>query len=251
MGETLVLADLHLSEDAPEITQRLLALEPRLRQADAVYFLGDVFEAWIGDDAPVPPTLQPVMDMLQRLSQSGVMLHFQPGNRDFLFGAQWGKRLNMRILPDVFVTTLYGQRLALLHGDTLCTDDHAYQAMRRKLRNPFSLFLLRHLPLGLRQRLAAKLRARSKQEIRAKNAAIMDVNLDAVTQVMQSTQVSVLIHGHTHRPAIHHLPNGDLRVVLGDWAHGASVLSLSAQGLQLEYVDAQSQRELERVCWPV
>lgn len=250
MGETLVLADLHLSEDAPEITQRLLAIEPRLRQADAVYFLGDVFEAWLGDDAPVPPTLLPVMDMLQRLSLDGVMLYFQPGNRDFLFGGQWGKRLNMRILPDVFVTTLYSQRLALLHGDTLCTDDHAYQAMRRKLRNPFSLFLLRHLPLNLRQRLAAKLRARSKQEIREKNAAIMDVNLDAVTQVMHSTQVAVLIHGHTHRPAIHHLPNGALRVVLGDWTHGASLLSLREQGLRLEYANAQDQKRHETAHWP-
>ncbi|MDD2893211.1 MAG: UDP-2,3-diacylglucosamine diphosphatase [Halothiobacillaceae bacterium] len=249
MTETLILADLHLREDAQDITQHLLNLEPRLRQADAVYILGDFVEAWVGDDAPIPASLQPAFDLLKRITTAGIPLFFQHGNRDFLVGKTLARRLGMRLLPDVVVTDFYTHRVALLHGDTLCTDDLPYQAMRRKLRHPLIRFILRHLPLNTRLKLAARLRERSKQAVGQKSESIMDVNPQAVDQSMRQLGVSVLIHGHTHRPAIHRLNHG-LRAVLGDWEEGAVLLSVQSTGLSLERIHAHGAQQLAYAPWP-
>lgn len=249
MSETLILADLHLREDAPHITQHLLDLEPRLLQADAVYILGDLVEVWVGDDAPIPANLQPAFDLLKRLSIAGTPLFFQHGNRDFLIGKALAVRLGLRLLPDAYITELYGHRVAMLHGDTLCTDDLPYQAMRRKLRHPLVRFILRHLPLKTRLNLAARLRARSKQATEQKTDLIMDVNQLAVAETMQQLKVNVLIHGHTHRAAIHSEPHG-LRAVLGDWEKGAVLLSIKPTGLRLEHIQAQSFQTIASATWP-
>ncbi|OYY75424.1 MAG: UDP-2,3-diacylglucosamine diphosphatase [Gammaproteobacteria bacterium 28-57-27] len=249
MSETIILADLHLREDAPHITQHLLALEARLLKADALYILGDFVEVWVGDDAPIPTHIQPAFDLLKRLSDAGVPLFFQHGNRDFMIGSALATRLGFSLLPDVYVTELYGHRVALLHGDTLCTDDLPYQAMRRKLRHPVVRFVLRHLPLKTRLNLATQLRERSKQATGQKTDGIMDVNNHAVSQTMQQQGVNVLIHGHTHRPAIHQETHG-LRAVLGDWEKGAVLLSVQSTGLSLERIHAHDPQQLAYEPWP-
>jgi len=253
MPETLILADLHLREDAPHITQHLLELEPRLLQADAVYILGDLVEVWVGDDAPVSASIQPAFALLQRLSNAGIPLFFQHGNRDFLIGKALAVRLGFRLLPDVYITEMYSHRVALLHGDTLCTDDLPYQAMRRKLRHPLVKFVLRHLPLKTRMNLASKLRERSKQATGQKNQLIMDVNAQAVRDTMQGHDVRVLIHGHTHRPAIHSEAYSEkygIRAVLGDWEDGAVLLSIQPEGLSLERIQHKEPLQLATTPWP-
>lgn len=248
--ETLFLADLHLREQAPEVTRRLLALESRLREAEAVYILGDLVEAWIGDDAPIHPDLLPAFQLLERLSTTGIPLYFQHGNRDFLIGKRLARRFGFQLLPEETVLHLYGQRIALVHGDELCTDDAAYQRMRRRLRHPLVRFILRHLPLRTRKKLAAGLRDRSRQETGRKAAAIMDVNTGAVTTLIRRLGVDVLVHGHTHRPAIHHEAEG-VRAVLGDWEDGAVLLSARPDGLRLERMDDTGQTSvLAQADWP-
>ncbi|MEW5837505.1 MAG: UDP-2,3-diacylglucosamine diphosphatase [Pseudomonadota bacterium] len=254
MGETLVLADLHLSEDKPEIIERFLALENRLLHADALYILGDFVEVWVGDDAPIPEALAPALALLARLTQAGVPVFFQHGNRDFLLGNTLARRIGMRLLPERKIAEFYGHRVALLHGDTLCTDDLAYQSMRRKLRNPLSLFVLRHLPLGMRLKLASRLRERSKQAIGQKGASIMDVNAQMVEKTMRRLGINVMIHGHTHRAAIHRLHDGrlkhGLRAVLGDWEDAAVLLSVTSAGLSLERIEQRHVTQLYFEPWP-
>ncbi len=238
--ETLFLADLHLREQAGQITARLLALEPRLAQAEAVYILGDWLEMWIGDDAPIPQGLLPAFQLLARLAGKGVPVRFQHGNRDFLVGRRLAHRFGFRLLDETAIIEHYGQRIALVHGDELCTDDQAYQRMRRWLRHPLVRLTLTRLPLSMRRRLAQGLRARSRQETGYKAADIMDVNPEAVDALMQRLGVRVLIHGHTHRPAIHRT-QGRLRAVLGDWEEGAVLLSARREGLHLERIDDAGQ----------
>jgi len=157
--------------------------------------------------------------------------------------------LNFRLLPDVYITELYGHRVALLHGDTLCTDDLPYQAMRRKLRHPLVRFILRHLPLKTRMKLASRLRERSKQATGQKTDLIMDVNAQVVAETMRHHDVRVLIHGHTHRPAIHSEAHG-IRAVLGDWEDGAVLLSIQPAGLGLERIQRKEPLQLAATPWP-
>jgi UDP-2,3-diacylglucosamine hydrolase len=206
-------------------------------------------EVWVGDDAPVSASIQPAFALLQRLSNAGIPLFFQHGNRDFLLGKALAVRLGFRLLPDVYITELYGHRVALLHGDTLCTDDAPYQAMRRKLRHPLVRFILRHLPIKTRLTLAASLRERSKQATGQKNQLIMDVNAQVVAETMRHHDVRVLIHGHTHRPAIHSEAHG-IRAVLGDWEDGAVLLSIQPAGLGLERIQRKEPLQLAATPWP-
>jgi UDP-2,3-diacylglucosamine hydrolase len=249
--ETLFLADLHLREQAPEVTRRLLALEPRLAKARAVYILGDLVEAWIGDDAPIAPELLPAFALLQRLNDAGVPVFLQHGNRDFLIGPRLARRFGFHLLPEEMVVELYGRPVALVHGDQLCTDDLAYQRLRRRLRHPITRFILQHLPLGMRRQLAAGLRDHSRKATGHKAAGIMDVNPGAVTALMRRLGVTVLIHGHTHRPAIHH-EDGRWRAVLGDWEAGAVLLSATPDGLRLERLeDSGATTVLAEATWPL
>jgi len=233
----LLISDLHLQEERPDITRAFLdLLDGRARHATALYILGDFFEAWIGDDA-MTPFQQSICQALRQLSDSGTAVYLMHGNRDFLIGQDFCKAAGCTLLADPSVVTLGGERVLLMHGDTLCTRDVAYLKMRRYLRNPVSLWILRHLPLSTRQKLARKLRSESRAQVRMKATEIVDVTPEEVPKVMAAHGVKTLVHGHTHRPAIHKLVvNGEpaRRIVLGDWDRRGWTLQVDPQGFQLE-----------------
>ena len=233
----LLISDLHLQEERPDITRAFLdLLDGRARHAKALYILGDFFEAWIGDDA-MTPFQQSMCQALRQLSDSGTAVYLMHGNRDFLIGQDFCKAAGCTLLADPSVIELGGEQVLLMHGDTLCTRDLAYMKMRRYLRNPLSLWILRHLPLATRQKLARKLRSESRAQTRMKATEIVDVTPEEVPKVMAAHGVKTLVHGHTHRPAIHKLVvNGEpaRRIVLGDWDRRGWTLQVDAQGFQLE-----------------
>ena len=233
----LLISDLHLQEERPDITRAFLdLLDGRARHAKALYILGDFFEAWIGDDA-MTPFQQSICQALRQLSDSGTAIYLMHGNRDFLIGEAFCKAAGCTLLADPSVITLGGEQVLLMHGDTLCTRDVAYMKMRRYLRNRLSLWILRHLPLPTRQKLARKLRSESRAQTRMKATEIVDVTPEEVPKVMAAHGVKTLVHGHTHRPAIHKLVvNGEpaRRIVLGDWDRRGWTLQVDAQGFQLE-----------------
>ncbi|WJD47663.1 UDP-2,3-diacylglucosamine diphosphatase [Enterobacter sp. PGRG2] len=233
---TLFIADLHLQTEEPAITAGFLRfLTGTAREADALYILGDLFEAWIGDDDPNPLHRQ-IAAALKALADSGIPVYFIHGNRDFLLGQRFARESGMTLLPEEKVLELYGKRLLILHGDTLCTDDAGYQAFRAKVHQPWLQKLFLALPLFIRTRIAAKMRAGSKSANRTKSQAIMDVNPQAVVKVMEKHQVQHLIHGHTHRPDIHALTaNGEpaSRYVLGAWHSEGSMVKVTADNIEL------------------
>lgn len=216
----LLISDLHLCEERPDLTAAFLQfLQQRASQAQALYILGDFFEVWVGDDG-MSAYQQQIADALAQLASRGVAIFLMHGNRDFLIGKHFCKRAHCTLLADPYLADLEGHKVLLSHGDIFCTSDHEYQRMRRLLRNPLSLFILRHLPLSTRNKLAGNLRAQSKQRTRMKAADITDVTESTVIDYMQRYGVTTLIHGHTHRPATHQIAtkNGELtRIVLGDW----------------------------------
>ncbi|HEY6643573.1 UDP-2,3-diacylglucosamine diphosphatase [Povalibacter sp.] len=236
---TLFISDLHLDGSRPDITDQFLRfLDGEAAMARALYILGDLFEAWIGDDDPDPDKRR-IIAALKKLTAGGVPCHVMHGNRDFLLGKRFCADSGAQLIDDGVVIDLYGRRVLLLHGDTLCTDDPAYQRLRRIVRNPLVQFILCRLSLRQRQRLAEKMRAGSKAHIDAMDKAapaIMDVNTDAVAATFRRFQVDCMIHGHTHRPAIHRLTvdgNEATRIVLGDWYEQGSVLRWNADGFAL------------------
>ena len=241
-AHTLFIADLHLAADRPDITAAFLRfLRDTAVQAEALYILGDLFEVWIGDDNP-EPLLAEVAGALKAVSDAGVALYFIHGNRDFFLRQDYANRCGMTLLPPLQVVDLYGQSTLIMHGDSLCTLDIAYQKFRKWWNQPWWQWLMLHTPLWYRQHLARKARsksARHKQQYLAQaQSQIMDVTPDEVPKVMAETGVLKLIHGHTHRPAVHQLHvNGKAaeRYVLGDWYSQSSYLKVSASRWQLYF----------------
>ncbi|WP_338464394.1 UDP-2,3-diacylglucosamine diphosphatase [Franconibacter daqui] len=233
---TLFIADLHLCAEEPAITAGFLRfLAGEARQADALYILGDLFEAWIGDDDPNPLHAQ-IAAAIRTLVESGVACYFIHGNRDFLLGKRFARESGMQLLPEEKVLNLYGKRVLIMHGDTLCTDDVGYQAFRAKVHQPWLQTLFLALPLFIRKRIAAKMRAGSQSANRVKDMAIMDVNPQAVAETLERHRVQHLIHGHTHRPAVHALTaNGEpaFRYVLGAWHTQGSMIKVTAESIEL------------------
>jgi UDP-2,3-diacylglucosamine hydrolase len=236
---TLFISDLHLDGAWPEITSQFLDfLRLEAVAAEGLYILGDLFEAWIGDDDPDADKNR-VRTALRNLTQAGVPCFVMHGNRDFLIGSRFEKDTGVQLIDDGTVVNLYGRRVLLMHGDTLCTDDHAYQRLRRIVRNPIIQWTLRHLSLKQRERLAVKMRAGSKAHIASADRAtpyIMDVNQAAVVDALRHHHVDCVIHGHTHRPAIHDVDvdgRKATRIVLGDWYEQGSVLRWSEKGYEL------------------
>lgn len=240
---TLFISDLHLAAERPEITRQFLDfLAGEARRADALYILGDLFEYWIGDDtlsgdARVQEDYRPIVSALRGLSEAGVPVFVMHGNRDFLLGDAFVAASGCRLLPDGAVIDLYGRKTLLMHGDLLCTDDVEYQQVRQRMRDPrfIQAFLVR--PVAEREALVRDYRAQSKAVTSQKKPEIMDVNTDTVTKTLQQHGVDRLIHGHTHRPAVHRLTvsgHPAERIVLGDWYDQGSVLRCDASGCTLE-----------------
>ena len=231
---TLFISDLHLHAAQPDvISQFVQFLRGEARQAEQLYILGDLFEFWIGDDDPDPAYAQ-VQNELRAFTDSGVPCSVMHGNRDFLLGKRFAARTGCKLIADSILVKLYSQRVLLLHGDTLCIDDHSYQRLRRIVRNPLVQWLFNRLSLARRERLATRIRVGSQQHTQRAAAMIMDVNLAAVLHSFARNRVQIMIHGHTHRPAIHshQLPDNTAatRIVLGDWHTQGSVLRWQADG---------------------
>jgi UDP-2,3-diacylglucosamine hydrolase len=238
---TLFVSDLHLDPARPEITALFLRfLRGEAVDADALYILGDLFEAWVGDDDP-SDTGAFVATKLRALRDAGVPVYFQRGNRDFLAGARFAADTGARLLPDPAVVNLYGEPTLLMHGDLLCTGDTAYQAFRAQVRAPQWRQQFLAQPLAAREAFAAKARAASREHQKDVGSggamdAITDVAPDAVAQTLARYGVRRLIHGHTHRPAIHALDAGGRlarRIVLGEWYEQGSVLRVDPDGIEL------------------
>lgn len=231
----LLISDLHLEQERPDISRAFLHfLETRAIQAQALYILGDFFEVWIGDDA-ITPFQRSIAHALRQLSERGTRIYLMHGNRDFLIGKAFCREAGCTLLPDPSVIELNGERVLLMHGDSLCTQDVGYMKLRRWLRNPLTLFILRHLPLSTRQKLARKLRNESRTQTRMKASDIVDVTPDEVLRIMQLYKVHTLIHGHTHRPCMHQLTldgHAAQRIVLGDWDKQGWALQADTNRLQ-------------------
>lgn len=232
MPTTLFISDLHLDPVRPQLIDAFEALlAGEARRADALYILGDLFEAWVGDDEDSTLATR-VADALHGLADHGVPIFFIAGNRDFLLGADYAARCGMHILDDGTTVDLYGTPTLLMHGDTLCTDDADYQAFRAQVHEPAWQQQFLAQPLQARRAFAAQARSASQAHTGSADEAIMDVNADAVADAMRSAGVRHLIHGHTHRPAVHDFTLDDQtvqRIVLGDWYEQASVLRVTPQ----------------------
>lgn len=232
----LFVSDLHLDASRPAITRLFLdLLAGEAREAEALYILGDLFEAWVGDDDPGEPGAS-VCAGLRALADSGVPVYLMRGNRDFLYGQGMAERCGAQLLPDPCVIPLAGRPALLMHGDLLCSDDTAYQAFRRQVRDPAWQATFLAQPLAARQAFAAQARAASRQHQSGMSEAITDVNAATVAATMAAHGVDLLIHGHTHRPAVHALRVADraaTRIVLGDWYEQGSILRAHEDGFVL------------------
>ncbi|WP_338592546.1 UDP-2,3-diacylglucosamine diphosphatase [Shewanella khirikhana] len=228
---TLFIGDLHLSADRPDITAAFRRfLSQPFDDVDALYILGDLFEVWVGDDIAEPFALDIAAD-IAKLSQK-LPVYFIHGNRDFLIGKQFAALSRMQLLDEVHQIDLYGIPTLLLHGDSLCTLDKGYQRFRWFRNQPWAKWVYGKLSENRRLRIAANLRAKSKAGNQMKSQYIMDAEPSAVAELLQQRHCTQMIHGHTHRPAIHEESAGR-RIVVGDWYEQGSVLEVSAAGAKL------------------
>jgi UDP-2,3-diacylglucosamine hydrolase len=224
----LFVSDLHLDGAAPAAIEQFIGLlRGEARQAGALYILGDLFESWIGDDDP-DPDRDRVCAALRELTESGVPCFVMVGNRDFLLGEGFERRSGCRLLPDPCIAELDGERVLLTHGDLLCTDDHAYQELRTTVRSSSWQQRVLALPLATRALLAGAARAGSRSHVQRVAPQIMDVNPEAVTKLVRDSGVRWLIHGHTHRPAMHRFTVDGrevVRAVLDAWYEHGQLLA--------------------------
>jgi UDP-2,3-diacylglucosamine hydrolase len=236
--EILFISDLHLALEKPEITKKfLLFLANRAVQAETLYILGDLFDAWIGDDDYSPPSKK-IRSHIKQLTDSGTKVFLQQGNRDFLLGDRFCIETGIKLLGDFELINLFGHPTLLTHGDLLCTDDIAYQQFRIKSHSTEWQQYVLSKPLWLRMLAARWYRFRSHFHKRNKTQEIMDVNQQSVVELMQEYATMRLIHGHTHRPAVHDFNINNQpaqRFVLADWKkETASVLCWSEDGYRVE-----------------
>jgi UDP-2,3-diacylglucosamine hydrolase len=217
----LFVSDLHLQESMPRTTQAFFDfLDGQAMWASQLYLLGDLFEYWAGDDDLATPFNQQIVDAIRAVSDHGVTVFWMPGNRDFLAGAAFAKATGARFLPDPFVATIVGQRLVLAHGDAQCTDDTSYMAFRAQVRQQNWRDAFLALPLAQRKSIIDGMRKNSRAAQADKPPEIMDVNAAAIESLFENTGASLMVHGHTHRPARHEYSQGGsirVRQVLPDW----------------------------------
>lgn len=234
----LFLSDLHLPAHPSPLRDCFLAfLQGPARAAGAVYILGDLFETWIGDDVGIPQFREEVHGLAE-LTRSGVAVHFQHGNRDFMVGKEFFRTTGVQPLPDPYRLDLFGQHTLISHGDVFCTDDRGYQRWRRFSRLRWAQWIFLRLSQARRSRISGGLRSGSDTAKRNKAENIMDVNADAVLSTLERLEIRRLVHGHTHRPgtyAVGAANSGTARIVLPDWRDGAcDYLRIDASGVTQE-----------------
>jgi UDP-2,3-diacylglucosamine hydrolase len=236
----LFVSDVHLhAGDARSIERFTEFVRRDARSASALYILGDLFEAWIGDDEDDPRVL-PAVQALAELTRSGVPCAVMHGNRDFLLGPRFASVTGCRLLGDFERMVVHGEPVLLTHGDLLCTDDTRYLKLRGELRDPAWQREFLRKPLAERRQIASDLRQLSATEIAMKPADIMDVNQSAVERAMREHDVTLLLHGHTHRPAVHNFALDQrtaTRIVLGAWYERPSIVRWDEAGFRLEQLD--------------
>lgn len=233
----LFISDLHLSVARPATTDTLVRFlrSDQAREASALYILGDLFDAWIGDD-DCSALSERVLAEIAALAGAGTPVYFMPGNRDFLIGRAAATRGKFTLLDDPTVIDLWGTPTVLTHGDDLCSDDVPYQAYRRRVRSPWIRRALLALPLGVRRAIARYARGKSERAKQSKSMLIMDVNAHAVHARFVQCGARLMIHGHTHRPGTHRYEIEGVvceRHVLADWPGAAgSYLRATPAGLE-------------------
>lgn len=239
MKPTYFISDLHLSPDLPRVTAGFFALIDHLEgNAEALYVLGDLFEAWVGDDN-LNDYNRSIMEAFARLGARGTAVYFLHGNRDFLLGDEFVKTCRGFMLPESQVIQCYGYQVLVEHGDALCTLDEKYQAFRAQSRHPLWQQGMLDKPLAERVQIAEAWRAQSRMANSNKPENIMDVTPQAVIDTMIAKNVTLMVHGHTHRPQVHELNLGDKsgqRLVLGDWREdeGKAVIAMADEkGIRL------------------
>ena len=237
---TLFISDLHLHPSRAASIDAFLDFLGRHRgKAEALYILGDLFETWVGDDHP-EPAYQPVKTALRACNTAGTPVCLMHGNRDFMLAQQFATETGCTLIADPTRIDLYGTAALLMHGDSLCTDDKDYQRLRAQVRDPDWQQQARELPVKQRMEMAEQARELSALSKQGKDEYIMDVNQDEVRRVMTEQDVTLLIHGHTHRPGEHSFSNGTqqcTRIVLGDWYNKGSVLTVNQQHRQLQTLE--------------
>jgi UDP-2,3-diacylglucosamine hydrolase len=213
----LFISDLHLQPARPVLTEAFLRfLDERALGARQLYLLGDIFEYWAGDDDLSAPFHQQVVSAIRRVSDAGVAVFWIAGNRDFLAGSDFAAAAGLTLLPETWVIEAGGQRIVLLHGDAQCSDDVKYMAFRAQVRQAAWQQQFLAMPLAQRKAIIADLREKSREGQAEKSYEIMDVTPQAIADVFTQTGTTVMIHGHTHRPALHTV-HGTRRYVLPDW----------------------------------
>ena len=240
MSHSLFISDLHLSLDHPRSTELFLHFAANVApKAEALFILGDLFEYWAGDDDLDDPFHQRITGILRELNAHGTRIFIMHGNRDFLMAKELGSACNATLLDDPTLIDLYGTPTLLTHGDTLCTDDTEYQHFRSMVRDNAWQTQFLSQPLTQRKNQIEQLRMQSESQKRAKEMALMDVNSEAVNELLRQNNYPRLIHGHTHRPAKHlHQVDGHAckRWVLGDWDRKASALRCDHSGIRWEEI---------------
>ena len=233
----LFISDLHIDASRPAITEQFLSfLGAEARDADALYSLGDLVESWIGDDAPDIAQSAAIAG-IHALTSRGVPCFVMHGNRDFLLSEQFCRLSGAELVPDPLIVTLYGEPVLVMHGDALCTDDHAYQRLRATVREPDWQKRFLALSIKSRRALAGAARVGSQAHTAALEYAIADVNAESVATALRNAGTATLLHGHTHRPAIHALQVDGrpcTRIVLGDWYDQGSLLRWDENGPELK-----------------
>lgn len=229
------ISDLHLSESQPHITAGFKHfLNSLLLDASALYILGDFFEVWIGDDDTTPFN-RDIASELRRVSDK-IPVYFQHGNRDFLLGSQYAEQCGMKLLKESEILEFGNHRALLMHGDQLCTDDVDYMAFRNMVRDPLWQHGFLDKTLSERRAIATQLRSQSKSMAAEKADDIMDVNQNSVVEALRANHVVLMIHGHTHRPDVHHFEIDNrqaTRIVLGDWYQRGYYLKMTENDFEL------------------
>lgn len=231
--KSVFISDLHLSAERPDVFNAFSQFIKNLPEGtDELYILGDLFEVWIGDDEPSEFSKK-VQEQLAQVSERGIKLVVQHGNRDFAIGRRFCERTGAMLLPDYWIFERNNLKAVLAHGDSLCTDDEDYQKFRKWIRQPLRMWVFSHMPISIRQRIARNIRSKSQERNQNKPENIMDVNAAAVENCLNDHDVDILIHGHTHRPAVHELDNNRQRIVLGDWDKDIWWIETTRAGFEL------------------